>query len=121
MFTLGMNNGDLEINERGQPSTLKGKDKLIQDISEALNSGFNANKNFGGKLYDMEVNTTNDVLSEVYNILERLMATQTNADDAERIKTINSVNAIKNQSNIYVYISVSSYAKETVSNTYTII
>lgn len=121
MQTLKMHKGDIFIGEDGQPVQIRGKEKLVQDIGEALNSGFNAIKKFGGRLYNLGVSSKSDVVSEVYIILERLMNTQTNADLDEKIKSINAVKALTVKSSLYVYINVSSYKEDDLGATYNIL
>ena len=87
MFTLGMENGDLKIDERGQPTEIRGTEKLYQDIAEALNSHYDANKQFGGRLANMDVTDEKDAESEVYKILNRLMNLQDGASLDEKIKS----------------------------------
>lgn len=120
MITLGMSAGDLLIDERGQPTIITGRNKLIQDISEALNSSFNANKRFGGRLIDFEFEY-NELYDEIYSILNRLMATQIDTSPGEKIKTINTINILKRGTIIYAYIQVTSDIGEVVDNDYIVL
>lgn len=120
MITLGMSAGDLLIDERGQPTIITGRNKLVQDISEALNSSFNATKRFGGSLIDFKFEY-NELYDEIYAILNRLIATQVGTSPGEKIKTINTVNIIKKETIIYAYIQVTSDIGEVVDNDYVIL
>lgn len=120
MVTLGMSAGDLLIDERGQPTIITGRNKLIQDISEALNSSFNANKRFGGRLIDFKFEY-NELYDEIYGILNRLIATQIDTSPGEKIKTINTINILKRGTIIYAYIQVTSDIGEVVDNDYIVL
>lgn len=121
MFTLGMENGDLAIDEKGQPTEIRGTEKLYQDIAEALNSQYDANKQFGGKLADLSVNSRKEAESEVYTILNRLMALQTKATAEEKIKYIRSVQTMQKDSSVYAYIEIVSFSDEKISGTFNVI
>ena len=120
MITLGMSNGDLAIDERGQPTIITGRNKLIQDISEALNSSFNSNKNFGGRLINLELEY-DDVYGEIYKILNRLIATQTGTSRGEKIKSIDNVRVLQKGTIAFAYIEVTSDIGEKVSNDFAIL
>lgn len=120
MITLGMSNGDLAIDERGQPTIITGRNKLIQDISEALNSSFNSNKNFGGRLINLELEY-DDVYGEIYKILNRLIATQTGTSRGEKIKSIDNVRVLQKGTIVFAYIEITSDIGEKVSNDFAIL
>lgn len=120
MFTLGMENGDIAINEKGQPTEIEGTKKLCQDISEALNSRYDANKKFGGRLANMEVIDENDAEREVYTILDRLMSLQDRASPEEKIRSIRGIQTIKDRCAVYAYIDIVSYSEDNISETFTV-
>ena len=120
MQTLGMASGDLFIDERGQPVLITGRNKLIQDISEALNSSYDSNKKFGGRIINLNLEYS-EVYNEINTILERLMKTQTNTSRGEKIKTINRIEVIQKQTTVYAYIEVTSDIDEIVGNDYVIL
>lgn len=120
MFTFGMSAGDILINEQGQPAVITGRNKIIQDINEALNSSFNANKKFGGRIIDLDL-TYDEVYDEIDTILQRLIATQKGATYGEKIKSIDAIRVLKRGTVVYAYIEVTSNANEKVSNDYVIL
>jgi len=115
-----MASGDLFVDERGQPVAITGRNKLIQDISEALNSSFNGNKKFGGRIVDLDLEY-DEVYDEIDLILERLMKTQDNASAGEKIKSIDMIKILKDNNVVYAYIEVTSNANEKIGNDYTIL
>lgn len=121
MYTLGMSNGDIDIDETGQPSKVSGRTKIIQDISEALNSEYNAIKKFGGRLVTLDLNTKSEIVSEIYTILHRLMDTQTKAEPEEKIKSIDEVEVLQTGTYVYAYIEISSYRESSISDNYVIL
>lgn len=121
MITLDMYNGDISIEENGQPKVISGIDKLNQDIGEALNSKYNYLKDFGGGLVELNNLDKDQIYSEIYKILNRLMKTQTNAELDEKIKSINKVTVYQTETTCYAYIEVTNCAGEKSSNSYSII
>lgn len=121
MFTLSMNKGDIEVDEAGQFIEIEDSNKLSQDIAEALNSEYDSLKKFGGKLISMNFNTKQEIVSEIYTILERLMEKQTGASSYEKIKSIREVTVLQKDCTTYAYISVISYKDEIINDTYTIL
>ena len=121
MYTLGMANGDLAINEKGQPTEIEGTEKLCQDIAEALNSEYDPNKKFGGNLITMNVNNEMSARSEVYTILNRLMDLQDKASPDEKIKSIRGVQTVQQNSAVYCFIDVVSFKDEKISETFNIL
>lgn len=120
MFTLGMENGDLMIDERGQPTEIRGTEKLYQDIAEALNSQYDSNKKFGGRLANMTVTDEKDAESEVYKILNRLMNLQDGASLDEKIKYIRTVQTMQKDAAVYAYIEVVSFKDESIKETFNV-
>ena len=120
MITLGMSSGDLYMDERGQPIVISGRDKLIQDIGEALNSSFNVNKKFGGRIIDLDLEE-DEIYDEIDLILNRLIATQAGGSAGEKIKSINRINVIKRGTTVYAYIEVTSNANERIGSDYPIL
>lgn len=120
MITLGMSSGDLLIDERGQPTIITGRNKLIQDISEALNSSFNSTKKFGGRLIDLDLEYS-EIYDEIYEILNRLKSTQIGTSRGEKIKSIDTVRVLKKNTIVYAYIRVTSDVNEVVENDYVIL
>lgn len=120
MITLGMSSGDLYMDERGQPIVISGRDKLIQDIGEALNSSFNVNKKFGGRIIDLDLDE-DEVYDEVDLILTRLIATQAGGSTGEKIKSVNRINILKRGTTVYAYIEVTSNSGEKVGSDFTIL
>lgn len=120
MFTLGMENGDLKIDERGQPTEIRGTEKLYQDIAEALNSHYDSNKQFGGRLANMDVTDEKDAESEVYKILNRLMNLQDDASLDEKIKYIRTVQTMQKDAAVYAYIEVVSFKDESIKETFNV-
>lgn len=120
MFTLGMENGDIAIDEKGQPTEIEGTKKLCQDIAEALNSKYDANKKFGGRLAGMEIIDENDAEREVYSILDRLIDLQDKASPSEKIKSIRDVQTLKQNCSVYAYLDIVSYDDEKISETFTV-
>jgi len=116
-----MNNGDIEVDEAGQFIEIEDSNKLSQDIAEALNSEYDSLKKFGGKLISMDFSTKQEIVSEIYTILGRLMEKQTGASSYEKIKSIKEVTVLQENCIIYAYISVYSYGNEIISDTYTIL
>lgn len=121
MFTLGMENGDLAIDEKGQPTEIEGTEKLCQDIAEALNSQYDANKKFGGNLANMDIIDENDAEREVYRILDRLIALQDKASPEEKIKYIRNVQTMQKDCSVYAYIDIVSFSGEKLSGTYNVL
>lgn len=114
--TLGMAYGDLFIGEKGQPVVINGRNKLVQDINEALNSKFNAVKKFGSGL---RPGLSDDVVYDMIDLaLNRLIATQKDADNSEKIKSIDKVNIVRYNSTVYAYIEVTSGDSKKISTDY---
>ena len=120
MITLGMASGDLYMDERGQPVVISGRNKLIQDINEALNSSFNASKKFGGRIIDLDLDA-DEVYDEIDLILSRLVATQKDADYSEKIKSVDRINVLKKGTIVYAYIEFTSNSGERISNDFVIL
>lgn len=120
MITLGMASGDLYMDERGQPVVISGRNKLIQDISEALNSSFNASKKFGGRIIDLDLES-DEVYDEIDLILSRLVATQKDADYGEKIKSVDKISVLKKGTVVYAYIEVTSNSREKIAHDYAIL
>ena len=120
MITLGMASGDLYMDERGQPVVISGRNKLIQDINEALNSSFNASKKFGGRIIDLDLDA-DEVYDEIDLILSRLVATQKDADYGEKIKSVDRINVLKKGTIVYAYIEFTSNSGERIANDFVIL
>jgi hypothetical protein len=117
-----MTKGDLDIDEAGQLIKIEDSDKLSQDIAEALNSEYDSLKKFGGNLITMNnLRTKQEVVSEIYKILGRLMEKQNGASSYEKIKSIKEVTVLQKDSSTYAYISVSSYKDEIIDGTYSVL
>lgn len=96
-ITLAMSSGDLDDNARGVVITISGRDKLTQDIAEALISEYDYKRDCNGKLVNMRAvgpGAKALIQGEVTRILNRLRSLQASDSyitDAERITTIGTV------------------------------
>lgn len=116
--TLGMAYGDLLIDEKGQPVVIRGRNKLVQDINEALNSNFNAVKKFGSGL---RPGLSDDIVYDMIDLaLNRLIATQREAEPSEKIKSIDRVNIVRYNEIVYAYIEVTSGDSKKISTDYAV-
>lgn len=95
--TLAVANGDLDDNARGTVPLISGRDKLAQDIAEALISEYDYKRDANGKLVSMRVTGPGAkalIQGEVSRILTRLQKLQEQdmfATDSERIAGIGNV------------------------------
>ena len=95
--TLAVANGDLHDNARGSAPLISGRDKLAQDIAEALLSEYDYSRDANGKLVSMRVTGPGAkalIQGEVSRILTRLQKLQDQdgyITDSERIAGIGTV------------------------------
>lgn len=96
-ITLAMSSGDLDDNARGVVITITGRDKLTQDVAEALLSEYDYKRDCNGKLVNMRAvgpGAKALIQGEVNRILTRLRSLQASDSyitDAERITSIGTV------------------------------
>lgn len=96
-ITLAMSSGDLDDNARGVVITISGRDKLTQDVAEALISEYDYKRDCNGKLVNMRAvgpGAKALIQGEVSRILNRLRSLQSSDSyitDAERITTVGTI------------------------------
>lgn len=95
--TLAVRNGDLDDNARGSVDLIRGRDKLAQDIAEALLSEYDYRRDANGKLVSMRITgpgAKSLIHGEVLRIVTRLQRLQDldpYCDDSERISGTASI------------------------------
>lgn len=125
--TLAVRNGDLDDNARGVVDLISGRNKLAQDIAEALLSDYDYTRDAGGKLASMRIvgpGARALIVGEVTKILTRLKKLQEHdlaVTDSEKIASIGDV-AVKqiNETDFQFYANVVTVSGATMSATDTV-
>jgi hypothetical protein len=125
--TLAVSNGDLDDNARGAVDLITGRDKLSQDIAQALLSEYDYTRDTGGKLASMKLMGPGAkalIVGEVTRILNRLKRLQ-EADqyvtDSEKIASIGDVSCKQlNDTDFQFYANVLTVSGHMLSATDTV-
>ena len=117
-YTLKVSNGDLDFNiATGKIKTVKGIEKLGQDIGESLLINYDADRNYGSKLFEIQIPSSillakgevTRAVSDVINRLQGMQATQNNLTRDEEIENIEQLIVLPGtEGDVFFYLIVRS-------------
>lgn len=103
-WTLGVANGDLDIDNYGNFVTVSGRDKCSQDLSEQLLSYYDESRDYGSRLHPGVVPPVGGrafIAGELHSVVERLQNAQNdaaNSDPYERVANVTQLDIITDTS-----------------------